>query len=77
MIPISRFRSDWYNDPGVIKAFKKQKPALQEKKDSEANRVDFEDLFGVWTEEEAEEFLKSISDLEIVESEEDLPDPCG
>jgi len=23
------------------------------------------------------EFLKSISDLEIVESEEDQPDPCG
>ena len=61
----------------MIKAFKKQKPAPQKKKDSEANRVDFEDLFGVWTDEEAEEFLKSISDLEIVESEEDLPDPCG
>jgi hypothetical protein len=61
----------------VTKVFKKQKPALQEDKDSEANRADFEDLFGVWTDQEAEEFLKSISDLEIVESEEDQPDPCG
>jgi hypothetical protein len=61
----------------VIKVFKKQKLALPEKKDSEAIRVDFEDLFGIWTDEEAEEFLKSISDLEIVESEEDLPNPCG
>jgi hypothetical protein len=68
---------DPYNDPGGIRVFKKRKPALQQRQDSESNRADFEDLFGVWTDEEAEEFLNSISDLETVESEQDPPDPCG
>jgi hypothetical protein len=68
---------DPYYEPGGIRVFKKRKPAPQRRQDSEGNRADFEDLFGVWTDEEAEEFLNSISDLETVESERNPPDPCG
>ena len=61
----------------MIKVFKKRNPAPERRQASKDNQAGFEDLCGVWTDEEAEEFLNSITYLETVESEEDLPDPCG
>jgi len=34
------------------------------------NRAEFEDLCGVWTEEQASEFMELIADLEVVDAKE-------
>ena len=36
-------------------------------RDKNDHRDEFRDLFGVWTEDDEEQFLKAVKDLEIVE----------
>jgi len=64
-----RAKSEGTSVNKVVKELLADALGLGIKKKKKDRRKEFEDIFGVWTKEEADQFLESIADFEIIDEE--------